>query len=531
MKLTVLSFIVSFCAIGGVAFGQCPSGDVTGDLTINSGSSPCTISSDLTITGDITITNSGSLIVSSGVMLTVMGTITLKNGSSITATGANVNAETFSDGSNTNTITGGTYTVGSFTMSGGGSTTISGIDVTATNQIVLDDVPNVTNSNFDAGTFFQMNSGSPDYNFNNVNITAGTTADIQDVSFTNSTLNVGDALSISSGNTTFDNSTINTGTTNVGTNDADALLFNGGGVLTLNNDTQMNVRGSVVNNEWYVDNSDVIVTGDFDNQGSEILEVRNNGTFNVQGDFNNTGSGNVSADDGGLVVVDGNYDNSGGGSTDVDGGTFSVGGTYSGGGATGDTGDCASGGGGCCGAGCSTLPVSLINFTHELNNNSVRIKWSTASELNNDFFTIERSFDGLNFEELAVVEGQGTIDDVTNYSLIDELRQTTDFVYYRLSQTDFDGTHETLGIITVSEGFSINDFKLYPNPVEAGGKLDLSQLPMNAKWSIYSLSGNLLESGQLDQSKEVAIQGLRSGTYIFNIKAGKLSQRKTLIVE
>ncbi|MEO1255177.1 MAG: T9SS type A sorting domain-containing protein, partial [Bacteroidota bacterium] len=506
----------------------CPTGSVTANLTINSGSSPCTISSDMTITGDLTITNSGSLVISSGVTLTVTGTVTLKNSSSITATGATIAATEFSDGSNTNAISGGTYNVGTFTMAGGGSTTINDVIVNSSGAIVLDDVPTVSNSTFNATSSFAINSGTA-YTFTNVDIVAGTTANIQDVSCFSCTLNVGDALTLSSGSTTFDNSTINSGTNNVGTNDADALIMNGSAVFTLNNNTQMNVRGSVLNNEWYVDDSDVVITGDFDNQGSEILEVRNNGTFNVKGNFNNTGSGNVSADDGGLIDVEMNFNNTSG-STDVDGGAIVVGGTFSGNTPTGDGGTCNGGSGGCCGSGCSTLPVSLIDFSGRFNSGSVELKWHTASELNNDFFTLEVSNDGVLFTELARVNGHGTINEVSNYSFISTNAISAQGLFYRLSQTDFDGTHVQLKTVYVQFDDFGSEILLYPNPVSRGNKVFLKGIATDGEWTIFSLTGQMVLSGSMKEAT-VNTTSLERGAYILKAKLPNKTVQERFVVK
>ena len=86
--------------------------------------------------------------------------------------------------------------------------------------------------------------------------------------------------------------------------------------------------------------------------------------------------------------------------------------------------------------------IELLFFNAKLENNTyVDLTWSTASEINNDYFTIERSQNGVYFQEFDIVEGAGNSTHKINYSLID--RDPFDGIsYYRLKQTDYDGKFE-----------------------------------------------------------------------------------------
>src|SRR5690606_20752453 len=79
----------------------------------------------------------------------------------------------------------------------------------------------------------------------------------------------------------------------------------------------------------------------------------------------------------------------------------------------------------------STLPVQLTKFTAEPNTHSVVLSWTTASERENDYFTLERSADGTYFEVIATVKGSGTSSTVNNYSYQDE-NLPSGIYYYRL---------------------------------------------------------------------------------------------------
>lgn len=114
----------------------------------------------------------------------------------------------------------------------------------------------------------------------------------------------------------------------------------------------------------------------------------------------------------------------------------------------------------------SNLPVSLLNFSAEEASGNVALKWTTLSEINNDFFTIERSTDGKVFETIGTTPGAGS-------SLIKIGYTYTDYAplpglsYYRLKQTDYNGDFEYFKIISLSKQPSQEEFKIIsvaPNP-------------------------------------------------------------------
>jgi len=108
------------------------------------------------------------------------------------------------------------------------------------------------------------------------------------------------------------------------------------------------------------------------------------------------------------------------------------------------------------------LPVILLSFSAAEDGDNVRLRWSTASEENNDYFTIERSFDGLQYSVLTTVAGAGTTLLKTDYENVDE-HPYIGRSYYRLSQTDYDGTTTVYNVITVFKKES-QWVEPYPNP-------------------------------------------------------------------
>lgn len=94
----------------------------------------------------------------------------------------------------------------------------------------------------------------------------------------------------------------------------------------------------------------------------------------------------------------------------------------------------------------SPLPVNLTSFTADCDNYYAILHWTTASESNNSYFTLERTQDGDNYETVATVKGAGTTSSTTNYTAVDN-NPLLGNSYYRLSQTDMDGTMRHIGTV------------------------------------------------------------------------------------
>jgi hypothetical protein len=94
------------------------------------------------------------------------------------------------------------------------------------------------------------------------------------------------------------------------------------------------------------------------------------------------------------------------------------------------------------------LPIELTSFTAKCNmNGDVNLTWTTNSEENNDFFTIEKSYDGINFSSIGIVDGAGNSSSSINYYFVDTDKDLS--AYYRLKQTDFNGEATYSDLISV----------------------------------------------------------------------------------
>jgi hypothetical protein len=120
------------------------------------------------------------------------------------------------------------------------------------------------------------------------------------------------------------------------------------------------------------------------------------------------------------------------------------------------------------GGGGAALPIELLELSAEVINGKVVVAWTTAMEINNDYFTVERSATGESFADLAQVSGKGTFYGTSTYSVTDA-HPYSKTSYYRLKQTDVNGTvaysDPVAVFVNVSAGFT---FRAYPNPMAAG---------------------------------------------------------------
>lgn len=169
---------------------------------------------------------------------------------------------------------------------------------------------------------------------------------------------------------------------------------------------------------------------------------------------------------------------------------------------------------------CGTiLPVELLYFNAGAENNSkVKCTWSTASELNNEYFAIERSRDGINFEEIGKVQGAGNSSTALQYEY-DDLEPCS-MAYYRLKQVDFDGAHSYSSIVpVVMGGFQFINF--YP---AASGDDVIAEIGVNenseATIEVFSTLGQraIFKEVQLTKGQtqvNINVSQLAQGTYMF----------------
>lgn len=109
------------------------------------------------------------------------------------------------------------------------------------------------------------------------------------------------------------------------------------------------------------------------------------------------------------------------------------------------------------------MPIELLHFDATVVDEQVELRWQTASEIDNDYFTIERSKDAQEWEVVTHVDGAGNSTQPLAYATVDN-NPFTGVSYYRLKQTDFDGTftYSSIRAVTIGASFALT---VYPNPV------------------------------------------------------------------
>ena len=163
------------------------------------------------------------------------------------------------------------------------------------------------------------------------------------------------------------------------------------------------------------------------------------------------------------------------------------------------------------------IPVELTSFTASVIKNDAQLFWSTATELNNLGFEVEKSFDNENFEKIGFVPGFGTTTEPKNYSFTVE-NIVAGLQYYRIKQIDFDGTETVYNSVEV-EGPVPNEFALYqnhPNPFNPSTTISFS-LPVDSdvKIRLYNMLGQTVS--------EILNKGFQAGTHEFEFNANGLS--------
>ncbi|MBC7488408.1 MAG: T9SS type A sorting domain-containing protein [Cytophagaceae bacterium] len=178
----------------------------------------------------------------------------------------------------------------------------------------------------------------------------------------------------------------------------------------------------------------------------------------------------------------------------------------------------------------TTLPVHLLSFTSAVAGAAIEVKWQTASEESNAFFTVEKSEDGMHWKVIAVQEGTLSSQQLTNYQLLDE-EPVHGVQYYKLIQTDVDGKITTFPIIVqVYETAGIDEVQLFPNPTD--GVVSVKVLGVGKKkLRVVSATGQEMLSGiSFDtQAYFLELGNLPAGYYVIEVHTGYSVQRRKLL--
>ncbi|MDX2001639.1 MAG: T9SS type A sorting domain-containing protein [Chitinophagales bacterium] len=185
------------------------------------------------------------------------------------------------------------------------------------------------------------------------------------------------------------------------------------------------------------------------------------------------------------------------------------------------------------------LPVELVSVNAvPVDNKYIDVRWVTATETNNAGFEVEKSFDGVSFENIGWVEGAGNSTLQLNYNYADHDVMSNKNYYYRLKQLDFNGEFEYSSIVTArlsSEStFAVSEF--IPNPTSNVTRIDITSDDVKpVSITLYNTLGQAVQSVTKDTeigSNQFSfdIKDLADGTYFAIIKVGEETFNKKLVV-
>jgi hypothetical protein len=182
----------------------------------------------------------------------------------------------------------------------------------------------------------------------------------------------------------------------------------------------------------------------------------------------------------------------------------------------------------CTAGNCTTLmPVELLYFAAVNINGKVQLNWASASETNNNYFTIDRSQNAFDFEPLITVKGAGNSSSTLNYQTIDE-KPLPDVSYYRLRQTDFNGAYVNFGIVSVE-----NSSYLSVYPTVSSGLVVITGMEKSnsSEITVYSMMGEKVFSLSNNHEPAVDLGALPGGIYIILVTTGKESYTQKLVIQ
>jgi len=185
------------------------------------------------------------------------------------------------------------------------------------------------------------------------------------------------------------------------------------------------------------------------------------------------------------------------------------------------------------------LPVKLSSFTALLNNDHADLKWTTSSEKDVNYFSVEKSLDGKNYSETGVVFAKGNSSSLINYNFTDDNIYTSKpgVIYYRLRSVDIDGKYEysEIRIIDISvQNKNALLVQAYPNPAVNELRITIPSNWQNKK-VIYEIIGSngmaskKITSGSASQTESINVSSLAPGFYFLKVVCnGEIAQQKII---
>jgi sortase (surface protein transpeptidase) len=184
-----------------------------------------------------------------------------------------------------------------------------------------------------------------------------------------------------------------------------------------------------------------------------------------------------------------------------------------------------------------TLPVKLIEFTAHAKGKFAILEWSTAQEIDNNYFEIERSVNGTDFYPIGKVKGKGNSNVLSNYSFTDLSLNANRVNYYRLKQVDLNGHFEYSKTISLQVNDKLNNkLNVYPNPLNSQSKLEyILDKDSKVDIAIYNMLGQqilvLTDAEQTAGMHQIEIPMMSTGVYLLEMIIDNNRQTIKVVVE
>lgn len=169
-----------------------------------------------------------------------------------------------------------------------------------------------------------------------------------------------------------------------------------------------------------------------------------------------------------------------------------------------------------------SLPIKLLYFNGKKVENMAMLKWATSFEKNNNYFIVERSYDGTTFDSIGMTPSIGNNNNITNYQFIDFLNideiSEIKNVYYRIKLIDFDNSKFLSKIVTISlDEKSEKEFSVFPNPTSSNvNVVHFENNFKNADLTITNIQGQIMKVISIDSNNSISIN-LEPGIYFFTL--------------
>lgn len=169
------------------------------------------------------------------------------------------------------------------------------------------------------------------------------------------------------------------------------------------------------------------------------------------------------------------------------------------------------------------LPVKFVSFTANTVGDEIVLNWATATEKNNDVFEVERSLDGINFTPIGTQKGSNNSVNIRKYSYVDASKVTSNVIYYRVKQVDYDKNNSYSNVAVVKMCNSKTVIAIFPNP--ANNTINVVFTSFEKSLTTITLSdniGSVIKSFDVypvkgENKYEVDVSEVPKGIYVINL--------------